>query len=413
MMEVTNATRTCSKLKNGVVQVLTHGQLDFYFFKVVLLLAPTNATMTTFDYSLFLDLILHNYRDTGFKFQMLSNPSGEPYYKLAPASSPQHRVHMDSGMFRKRGKFEALHDSFGGKLELDSLIVERGFFFFSSNLTKTYVTWLHETQEEDMQVLFQCDLFDLRPTQFLKARCRRAWVNERTMTRKMARKLTQLVGEPMKRYKGVRWRPERKHPWIAEIKLSKASKKTWIGNFDTPEEAARAYDLAAIHHKLRTPLNFMDSLEYVSRPTMSSTMFTRIDTPYASVGVPTPSSLSHEPPKNLETSEGHLLTSSVLTYPASNQDWSINDLLDTSGCHGSSNSEENVLEDWTQLSAGGDYSLEDISPFFSSTSFVEGMNTTLQNTVSYSPNIEEFLLFPDEQEGFVRAKLLETLEPSD
>jgi hypothetical protein len=406
MMEVTKATRTCSKLKNGAVQVLTHGQLDFYFFKVVLLLAPTNAT-TKFDYSLFMELILHNYLDTGFRFQML--PSGEPYYKLAPTSRPQHRVHMDSDVFRKRGKFEALHDSFGGKLELDSLIVERGIFYFSLNLTKTYVTWLHDTQE-DMQVLFQCDLFDLRPTQFLKTRCRRAWVTERTMTRKMARKLTQLIGEPVKRYKGVRWRPERKHPWIAEIKLSKSSKKIWIGNFDTPKEAARAYDLVAIHHKLRTPLNFMDSLEYASRPAMSSTAFSRIDTSYPSVGAP--SSLSYEPLKNLETSEGHLLTSAVLMTPSSNQDWSMNDLLDSNGCHVSSNPKENVSEDWTTL-FGGDHSFEDISPFFSSNSFVEGMSTTFQNTVSYSPNIEEFLLFPEEQEDVARAKILETLEPSN
>ena len=67
-----------------------------------------------------------------------------------------------------------------------------------------------------------------------------------------------------RRYKGVRCRSERgKSPWIAEIKLPKEKKKTHIGCFGTREEAARAYDVAAIYAGKDTPLNFEDSLEFV------------------------------------------------------------------------------------------------------------------------------------------------------
>ena len=67
-----------------------------------------------------------------------------------------------------------------------------------------------------------------------------------------------------RRFKGVRCRSERaQRPWIAEIKLPKEKKKTHIGCFGTREEAARAYDVAAIYAGKDTPLNFEDSLEYV------------------------------------------------------------------------------------------------------------------------------------------------------
>lgn len=67
-----------------------------------------------------------------------------------------------------------------------------------------------------------------------------------------------------RRFKGVRCRPGRaKSPWIAEIKLPKEKKKTHIGCFGTREEAARAYDVAAIYAGKDTPLNFEDSREFV------------------------------------------------------------------------------------------------------------------------------------------------------
>lgn len=70
--------------------------------------------------------------------------------------------------------------------------------------------------------------------------------------------------ERPRRFKGVRYRSGRaKNPWISEIKLPKEKKKTHIGCFSTREEAARAYDVAAIYAGKNTPLNFEDSLEFI------------------------------------------------------------------------------------------------------------------------------------------------------
>jgi hypothetical protein len=94
------------------------------------------------------------------------------------------------------------------------------------------------------------------------------------MTRTMTRELEQLIGGVIPRYKGVRWRPKRKHPWVAEIKISekKTKKKMWIGNFATPEEAARAYDVVVIQYKKQTTLNFEESCKHLPNSTMRSIM---------------------------------------------------------------------------------------------------------------------------------------------
>lgn len=75
-------------------------------------------------------------------------------------------------------------------------------------------------------------------------------------------------GERQRKYKGVRWRKWGR--WVSEIRLPNSRERIWLGSYDTPEKAARAFDAAYLC--LRGPgradgLNFPDSPPDVARRT--------------------------------------------------------------------------------------------------------------------------------------------------
>ncbi|KAJ4812706.1 Ethylene-responsive transcription factor ERF018 [Rhynchospora pubera] len=70
-----------------------------------------------------------------------------------------------------------------------------------------------------------------------------------------------------KKYRGVRQR--RWGRWVSEIRLPNSRERIWLGSYDSPEKAARAFDAAAVclrgpHPDVISRLNFPDSPPEIS-----------------------------------------------------------------------------------------------------------------------------------------------------
>lgn len=66
------------------------------------------------------------------------------------------------------------------------------------------------------------------------------------------------TGGDMISFRGVRHRPEL-NKWVTEIRPTSQKRKIWLGTYETPEEAARAYDVGIFYTKKKIPYNFEDS----------------------------------------------------------------------------------------------------------------------------------------------------------
>ena len=275
-MKFTKATYQYSTLENGSHKFEVHAQWHDYFVKGSFSWCPQNI-VSSFSHKMFhqcLDLHRKSVNESGISISYLSNPSAPPYYNITnPTTTPQHRLALDSRTLNQRGFLEFSIQSFGTKPS-QSIFAFLDYNKIFSKISINHFSLLFREQGEPTQFSIVVECYDLHATQFFVPKCGRAWRSERTMTRTMTRELEQLIGGVIPRYKGVRWRPERKHPWVAEIKISekKTNKKMWIGNFDTPEEAAQAYDVAVIRYRKKTTLNFEGSSKHLSNSTMWSVM---------------------------------------------------------------------------------------------------------------------------------------------
>jgi hypothetical protein len=261
-MRYTKTTIQHSRLANGSHKVEFHAQWECYFLKYVINLSA-KASQDPIPIRVvqqFSKLRIESALQNGVTFDFLPDSNGPPYYSISPTTTPQHRVVMDSSRVDQDSAFQPSMTSFGDQEESQSVVARLEMFIISINCKNVYLSLLR-VEPLEMHLFMQCNFYDLRSTQLSRPNGGRVWRSERTMARRMTHQLQRLEGQATVKYKGVRWRPERKHPWVAEITLSKM-KRIWIGNYDTQKEAARAYDVATITHGKKTTLNFEDSWKY-------------------------------------------------------------------------------------------------------------------------------------------------------
>ena len=268
-MEFIKATRQYSTLENGSQIMVFCAQWNDCFLELSIISVPriflSSISFDIYDQFLFSEDFCTT---SGLSISLLSNPSGSPYYNITPTTTPRHSLILDSSVLNPHGFLEPSVHSFG----IDPSQFNENLRPLS-NFICDFFSLFFSKQGEHVIFVAQTNFYDLRATQFSKSKCGRVWRLERTMTRVMTRELEQLIGGVIPRYKGVRWRPERKHPWVAEIKVPKKPKrKMWLGNYDTPEEAAQAYAIVVIQYGKQTTLNFEDSCKHVSNSTTQSIM---------------------------------------------------------------------------------------------------------------------------------------------